>query len=167
MYPWSGWWRRLVAVPATRWLDRQTGWSWFDFTSEGARGILSASASSMLTFVVFAVSALLLAVQLASSQLTPRIITFIFSLRSVKVSVGVFVFAYTFTLGALGSHRSAARASIVRFSRGTQRPDKHRPVFLVCPGKYWRICSRLLFCDICGSKDNSSLIASTRARWSG
>ena len=92
----------VVAVPATRWLDRQTGWSWFDFTPEGARGILSGSASSMLTFVVFAVSALLLAVQLASSQLTPRIITFIFSLRSVKVSVGVFVFAYTFTLGALG-----------------------------------------------------------------
>ena len=91
-----------IAVPATRWLDRQTGWSWFDFTSEGARAILSASASSMLTFVVFAVSALLLAVQLASSQLTPRIITFIFSLRSVKLSVGVFVFAYTYTLGALG-----------------------------------------------------------------
>jgi uncharacterized membrane protein len=56
----------------------------------------------MLTFVVFAVSALLLAVQLASSQLTPRIITFIFSLRSVKLSIGVFVFAYTYTLGALG-----------------------------------------------------------------
>jgi uncharacterized membrane protein len=92
----------LVAVRATWWLDQQTGWSWFDFTPEGARGILTGSASSMLTFVVFAVSALLLAVQLAASQLTPRIITFIFSLRSVKVSVGVFVFAYTFTLGALG-----------------------------------------------------------------
>ena len=92
----------LVAVRATWWLDQQTGWSWFDFTPEGARGILTGSASSMLTFVVFAVSALLLAVQLAASQLTPRIITFIFSLRSVKVSVGIFVFAYTFTLGALG-----------------------------------------------------------------
>ena len=97
-----------IAVPATRWLDRQTGWSWFDFTSEGARGILSASASSMLTFVVFAVSALLLAVQLASSQLTPRIITFIFSLRSVKLSVGVFVFAYTYTLVCPGSTGESA-----------------------------------------------------------
>ena len=72
------------------------------FHARRSWGILTGSASSMLTFVVFAVSALLLAVQLASSQLTPRIITFIFSLRSVKVSVGIFVFAYTFTLGALG-----------------------------------------------------------------
>jgi uncharacterized membrane protein len=92
----------VVAVPAMRWLDQQTGWSWFNFTPEGARGILTGSASSMLTFVVFAVSTLLLAVQLAASQLTPRIINFIFSLRKVQVSVGVFVFAYAFTLGALG-----------------------------------------------------------------
>jgi uncharacterized membrane protein len=92
----------VVAVPAMRWLDQQTGWSWFNFTPEGARGILTGSASSLLTFVVFAVSTLLLAVQLAASQLTPRIINFIFSLRKVQVSVGVFVFAYAFTLGALG-----------------------------------------------------------------
>src|SRR5262245_25424759 len=92
----------LLAVPAMRWLDAQTGWSWFNFTAEGARGILDSLSSSMLTFIVFAVSALLLAVQLASGQLTPRIIALVFSLGRVKISVGVFVFAYTFTLGALG-----------------------------------------------------------------
>jgi uncharacterized membrane protein len=92
----------LFAVRAVRWLDDQTGWSWFAFTEAGARGVLDSLSSSMLTFIVFAVSALLLAVQLASGQLTPRIIALVFALRRVKLSVGVFVFAYTFTLGALG-----------------------------------------------------------------
>jgi uncharacterized membrane protein len=91
----------LLAVRAVQWLDAQTGWSWLNFTETGARGILDSLSSSMLTFIVFAVSALLLAVQLASGQLTPRIIALVFSLRRVKMSVGVFVFAYTFTLGAL------------------------------------------------------------------
>lgn len=92
----------LLAVPAMRWLDYQTGWSWFNFTAEGARGILDSLSSSLLTFIVFAVSSLLLVVQLASGQLTPRIIALVFSLRRVKVSVGVFVFVYTFSLGAVG-----------------------------------------------------------------
>jgi uncharacterized membrane protein len=56
----------------------------------------------MLTFIVFAVSALLLALQLASSQLTPRIIATAFSSRVVQMSIGAFVFVYTFTLGAVG-----------------------------------------------------------------
>jgi uncharacterized membrane protein len=92
----------LLAVPAMRWLDYQTGWSWFNFTAVGARGVLDSLSSSLLTFIVFAVSSLLLAVQLASGQLTPRIIALVFSLRRVKISVGVFVFAYTFSLGAVG-----------------------------------------------------------------
>jgi uncharacterized membrane protein len=92
----------LIAVRFVRWIDDQTSWSWFEFTAEGAREVLVGLSSSMLTFIVFAVSALLLAVQLASAQLTPRIIALVFSLRRVKVSVGVFLFAYTFTLGTLG-----------------------------------------------------------------
>src|SRR5262245_44437222 len=80
----------LLAVWVVRWLDDQTGWSWFAFTEEGARGVLDSLSSSMLTFIVFAVSALLLAVQLASGQLTPRIIALVFSLRRIKISVSVF-----------------------------------------------------------------------------
>src|SRR4029453_18532380 len=91
----------LLAVRAVQWLDAQTGWSWLNFTETGARGILDSLSSSMLTFIVFAVSALLLAVQLASGLLTPRIIALVFSLPRVKISVSIFVFAYTFTLGVL------------------------------------------------------------------
>src|SRR5215510_7519436 len=82
----------LVAARMVRWLSDQTGWSWFGFTEAGARGILESLAASMLTFIVFAVSALLLAGQLTSGQLTPRIIALVFSLRRVKISVSIFAF---------------------------------------------------------------------------
>ena len=87
---------------AVLWLDQQTGWSWLDFTVDGAREVLGGLSSSMLTFIIFALSALLLVVQLASGQLTSRIIALTFSVRMVKVSVGVFAFTYSFTLSALG-----------------------------------------------------------------
>ena len=67
-----------------------------------ARQILSSLSSSMLTFIVFAVSSLLLAWLPANARPTPRITALVFSMQRVgKVSVGVFVFAYTFTVGTL------------------------------------------------------------------
>ncbi len=95
----------VAAVPVMRlvlWLDMRTQWRWFGFSVEGAQAILGGLSSSMLTFIVFAVSGLLLAVQIASGQLTPRIISLVFARPVLRVSVGIFVFAYTFTLSALG-----------------------------------------------------------------
>lgn len=89
-----------LALPVLRWLDAQTSWKFFNYTEEGARQILNGLSSSMLTFMVFAVSALLLALQLASSALSPRIIASTFSSRAPQVSIGVFVFSYVFALGA-------------------------------------------------------------------
>jgi uncharacterized membrane protein len=95
----------VAAVPVMRlvlWLDMRTQWRWFGFSVEGAQAILGGLSSSMLTFIVFAVSGLLLAVQIASGQLTPRIISLVFARPMLRISVGVFVFAYAFTLAALG-----------------------------------------------------------------
>jgi uncharacterized membrane protein len=58
-------------------------------------------ASAMFTLVVFVSSAVLVAVQLASSQLTPRIIAFVFKDPIAKVSLTLFVFTFTFALAAL------------------------------------------------------------------
>jgi uncharacterized membrane protein len=55
----------------------------------------------MFTFIVFVSFALLVAMQLASSQLTPRIIAIMFKDRITRVSLVVFVFTFTFTLSAL------------------------------------------------------------------
>ncbi|HLN31358.1 MAG TPA: DUF2254 domain-containing protein [Gemmataceae bacterium] len=92
----------LVVAPFLRWLDRQTGWSWFNFTPDGARAVLGAFTSSMLTLVVFVVSSLLIVVQLASAQLTPRIIATAFANRRLQWVLGIFTFAYAYTIAASG-----------------------------------------------------------------
>jgi uncharacterized membrane protein len=92
----------LVCAPAVRWLDRETGWAVFGFSPDGARTVLGALAASMLTFIVFVLSATLIVVQLASGQLTPRIIALVFAMPGVKVTLGLFTFTYAYTLSALG-----------------------------------------------------------------
>lgn len=76
---------------------------------EGMRVAMAAFASSMLTFMVYAVSALLLAVQLASGQITPRIIGMTFSRWEMKVSASVFVFAFGITMVALANTSDQTR----------------------------------------------------------
>jgi uncharacterized membrane protein len=92
----------LMIAPFVRWLDHTTGWTLLNLTPEGARTILGAFTSSMLTFVVFVVSSLLIVVQLASAQLTPRIIARVFADNHLKVALSLFTFAYTYTVVASG-----------------------------------------------------------------
>ncbi len=92
----------LLCAPAMRWLDRTTGWVVFDYSPDGARAILSTLAGSMLTFIVFVLSATLIVVQLASGQLTPRIIALVLATPQVKVALGALTFTFTYTIAALG-----------------------------------------------------------------
>jgi uncharacterized membrane protein len=68
---------------------------------ESMRTLLGTLAASMFTFVVFVCSALLIAVQLASAQLTPRIIAFVFRDPVTKISLSLFVFTFTYSLSVL------------------------------------------------------------------
>lgn len=63
-----------------------------------ARDLLGILAGSMFTLIVFVSSSLLLAMQLASAQLTPRIIGLVFKDRLTKVALTLFVFTFTFAL---------------------------------------------------------------------
>jgi uncharacterized membrane protein len=92
----------LIVAPAIRWVDRETGWVIFGFSPEGARGVLGVLVGSMLTFIVFVLSATLIVVQLASGQSTPRVIGVVLAMPGVKAALGVLTFAYTYTLSALG-----------------------------------------------------------------
>jgi uncharacterized membrane protein len=58
-------------------------------------------ASALFTAIVFICSALLVAVQLASAQLTPRIIGIVFRDPVAKLSLTILSFTFTFTLAAL------------------------------------------------------------------
>jgi uncharacterized membrane protein len=91
----------LLFAPVVRWMDRQSGLVLFDLSAEGARSILGTLAGSMLTFIVFVLSTTLIVVQLASAQLTPRVIAFVLGKTSVKVAMGTLTFTYAYTLSAL------------------------------------------------------------------
>jgi uncharacterized membrane protein len=92
----------LVAAPAVRWLDRETEWVVFGFSPDGARAILGALVGSMLTFIVFVLSATLIVVQLASGQSTPRVIALVLEAPGVRLALAVLTFSYVYTLAALG-----------------------------------------------------------------
>ena len=80
--------------------DRLLGWQ-APASVAGSQGVLTALASSMLTFIVFVFSILLLVVQLASAQLTPRVIAHFYRSRILKLSLSLFVFVFTFNLAVL------------------------------------------------------------------
>jgi uncharacterized membrane protein len=109
MFRWSLWYLPALAMlavllvaPLVRWVDRAIGWSWFNLTPDGARSILGAFTGSMLTFIVFVVSSMLIVVQLASAQLTPRVIAMAFSDRKFKWVLAAFTFTYAYTIAAAG-----------------------------------------------------------------
>lgn len=73
---------------------------------ESVSAVIGALAASMMTFIVYAVSALLLAVQLASGQITPRLISLTFGRWTVKAATSVFVFSFCLALVSLGNASS-------------------------------------------------------------
>jgi uncharacterized membrane protein len=92
----------LVVAPAVRRLDRETNWVVFGFSPDGARAVLGVLVGSMLTFIVFVLSATLIVVQLASGQSTPRVIGLVLARPGVKIALGVLTFTYVYTLAAFG-----------------------------------------------------------------
>jgi uncharacterized membrane protein len=93
----------VVALASARflhWIELAFGWE-SDLNPDTARAVLGTMASSMFTFIVFVCSALLVAVQLASAQLTPRIIAIVFKNPVTRFSLTVFVFTFAFTLAVL------------------------------------------------------------------
>jgi len=92
----------MICSPLVRWLDRETNLTIFNLTPDGARATLSVLVGSMLTFIVFVLSATLIVVQLASGQFTPRVIALVLATPGVKIALAVLTFTYAYTLSALG-----------------------------------------------------------------
>jgi uncharacterized membrane protein len=81
-------------------IDRAMGWQ-MNIGIDTARLIVGTVTGSLFSLVVVISSALLVAVQLASAQLTPRIITLLYRNRVRKLVVAVFAFTFTFSLSLL------------------------------------------------------------------
>src|SRR3954463_15625342 len=99
----------LVAIPlgmtTTRilhWLDGKLGWEFNEIVPTSARALLDAVTTSSLSFMVFTFGSLLVAIQVASGQMTPRIIaTVLLRNNVVRYTVGLFIFTF---MVALGTH---------------------------------------------------------------
>jgi uncharacterized membrane protein len=91
----------LVATRLVHRLDAGLGWGLMHYTVTGARALLEALATATLSFVVFTFGSLLVAIQVASAQMTPRIIaTTLLRNDVVKYTVGLLIFTLMFVLGA-------------------------------------------------------------------
>lgn len=79
--------------------------NYFDWTTDvsldTARLVISMVASSMFTLIALVCSAVLVAVQLASAQLTPRIIAVVYRDPFRKMALALFTFTFTFSVGVL------------------------------------------------------------------
>ena len=80
-----------VALRLSFLTDKKLGWSLLELTRPEAQAILQAIITMTLSFIVFTFGSLLVAVQIAGGQLTPRIIaTTLLRDNAVKYSVGLF-----------------------------------------------------------------------------
>ena len=92
----------LVIAPAVRTLDAQLGWKMSGLGVAGAQTLYQTVITLTLSFLVFTFGSLLVALQIASGQLTPRIIaTTLLRDNVLRCSVGLFVFSLIFAVIAL------------------------------------------------------------------
>ncbi|HKE93419.1 MAG TPA: DUF2254 domain-containing protein [Povalibacter sp.] len=92
----------LLSAPLLRILDGWLRWRLTDLGMAGAQALYQTVITLALSFLVFTFGSLLVAIQVASGQLTPRIIaTLLLRDNVVRYSVGLFVFTLVFTVTAL------------------------------------------------------------------
>src|SRR4051812_23417020 len=97
----------LVSLALLSRVEQECGWT-TSVSVETARAIMSMVASSLFTLIALVCSAVLLAVQLASAQLTPRIIAIVYRNPFRKSALALFTFTFTFSVGVLARLEAGA-----------------------------------------------------------
>jgi uncharacterized membrane protein len=90
----------LLAVALLNRIESALGWQ-MSLSPDTARAVMGTIASSLFTLVAIASSAILVVVQLASAQLTPRLIALVYRNSVRKFSISLFVFTFTFSVAVL------------------------------------------------------------------
>ena len=91
-----------VAWALARALDTWLAWKGLAFGLTGAQAMFNAVITLTLSFIVFTFGSLLIAIQVASGQYTPRIIaTTLLRDNVIRYTVGLFVFTFLFAIKAL------------------------------------------------------------------
>ena len=92
----------LAVAPVLRVLDNRLAWRITGLGMSGAQSLYQTVITLTLSFLVFTFGSLLVAIQVAGGQLTPRIIaTTLLRDNVVRYSVGLFVFTLVFAVMAL------------------------------------------------------------------
>jgi uncharacterized membrane protein len=92
-----------VAGALAQALDARLAWEGLGFGVTGAQALLNAIITLTLSFIVFTFGSLLVAIQVASGQYTPRIIaTTLLRDNVIRYTVGLFVFTFLFGIRDLG-----------------------------------------------------------------
>lgn len=104
----------LIASRIFRAIDPWLGWHFLGLSPAGAQATLELIVTAALSFVVFTFGSLLVAIQVAGSQLTPRIIaTTLLRNDVVKYTVSLFIFTLLFALTARNRIQSDAPELVV------------------------------------------------------
>src|SRR6516162_4098217 len=83
-------------------LDHRFAWKGLALGVTGAEAVFNAVTTMTLSFIVFTFGSLLIAIQVASGQYTPRIIaTTLLRDNVIRYTVGLFVFTFLFAIKAL------------------------------------------------------------------
>lgn len=98
----------FLLIRLLTWLDDRLGWDWSWTIEVGvAQAMLQVFVAAMLSFIVFTSSSMLVAIQIASAQLTPRIIaTTLLRDNTIRSVIALFVLTFTFNLGVLARTQS-------------------------------------------------------------
>src|SRR5690349_154760 len=92
----------FAIAPTLRTLDELLDWRISGLGAAGAQSLYETTITLTLSFLVFTFGSLLVAIQVAGGQLTPRVIaTTLLRDNVVRYSVGIFVFTLLFALMAL------------------------------------------------------------------
>ena len=130
---WNQWYRLTSYVKSALWVvpvvamlfeqvtlrliyfvDGRVGWTLLGLSVVEAQTMLQTIVTMTLSFIVFTFGSLLIAIQVAGGQLTPRIIaTTLLQDNAVKYSVGLFVFVLLFAVGVLGRISSIAHQFVI------------------------------------------------------
>jgi uncharacterized membrane protein len=91
----------MIAIRVIDWIAPVIGYHFLNLGTPAARTMLETVVTASLSFLVFTFGSLLVAIQIAGGQLTPRIIaTTLLRDNVVRYTVGLFIFALLFALGA-------------------------------------------------------------------
>jgi uncharacterized membrane protein len=108
----------IVLVRVIGYIDSWVDWEWqWKIEVATVQVVLQALIAATISFIVFAFSSLLVAIQVASAQLTPRIIaTTLLRDRIIRWIVALFVLTLSFGLGTLVRSQSEVQYLLLTFA---------------------------------------------------